>query len=213
MEKVQFITGDYVSIAGLDHETRMALKERFDEAATSKELWVSFTPNDNFLGIDRRDGRVYSNASFISDAFTGRDLTVSQVLGEEEKEEDMEIDCSRPQDYEYEGREILHIWDTRESIGGDFFSPLIVCRDGPGLYSTHWADAEGIKKRSKFEPIPGKWYQVSEKEDFSGRLYIKVFDRFGPDGEFVPDVGAPWSYCRPIPKEKRSQFVFEGDEQ
>jgi len=212
MEKVQLQPGDYVSIAGLGHETRMKLKARFEEASSGPE-WMGLDGMDNYVGIDARTNTVYSYPLFIDVAFTGRELTVSQVLGEEEKEEDMEIDCSRPQDYEYEGREILHIWDTRESIGGDFFFPLIVCRDGPGLYSTHWADAEGIKKRSKFEPIPGKWYQVSEKEDFSGRLYIKVFDRFGPDGEFVPDVGAPWSYCRPIPKEKRSQFVFEGDEQ
>ena len=211
MEKVQIQPGDYVKIAGVDHETRMKLKARFSKVSLG-EQWNSLEEEDNFLGVDQRYGRTYSHQVFIDAAFAGRELTVSQVLGEE-KEEDMEIDCSRPQDYEYEGREILHIWDARESIGGDFFLLLIVCRDGPGSYSTHWADAEGIKKRSKFEPIPGKWYQVSEKEDFSGRLYIKVFDRFGPDGEFVPDVGAPWSYCRPIPKEKRSQFVFEGDEQ
>jgi hypothetical protein len=209
MGQIQLQNGDYVNISGVDHETRMRLKDGLEEASSGRE-WTDLIGIDNYLGLDVRDGSVYSHPAFIRRAFTGRELTVSQVLGEEEAQEP-EIDCSRPQDYEYHGSEIVHIWDSG-MLDGEHCRYLIASPFGSG-FNTYWADACEIKKRPKLQLIPGKWYEVSDKEDFSGPFNAEVFHTLRADGEFVSNAGVSWSYFRPIPKGMRSQFVFEGDEQ
>lgn len=214
--------GVYIDVSEVDEQTFDKLIEVFDEYCNGPwgDMDYSEVSRWPWLIVDEGMDYLLGNRTLTSHLDI-TELTIEQILGNDYKNQSQdksdineernmvnEIDCSRPQDYTYSGKNIVHIWQKPSSV--DY---LIAYDCGNNVLGNAWAVGAEIIKKPQFKPEVGKWYQFSDNTGYQHNV-IQQYIGFG-NGSFPHKAGngAMYEYCRPIPQAIKEMMVFSEEKE